>query len=85
MTRSALVTDFDESASFLGLGGFLFQVRESTLPGVIQVNGFLSSYPGHTIPAVRQRLQMGFRESHTNLRRRHSQQCLFSASMVGGR
>ncbi len=61
---------------------FRFRARDMTCPGASQVSGFLSAYPGHTMPAARHLMQTGCVPSHTRRRRRHSQQC--SCASAGG-
>ncbi|GKT94763.1 hypothetical protein Ct61P_12613 [Colletotrichum tofieldiae] len=79
-------------ASLLSVDGpFRFHVRVLTLLGASQVNGFLSSYPGHTTPFILHFEQTGRAESQTNRRRWHSQHCRLPppiavcAGVVGGR
>ena len=53
----------------------VLRARDMTWPGASQVNGFLSAYPGQTMPAVRHLAQTGCVPSQTSRRRRHSQHC----------
>lgn len=63
-------------------GLFFRRVRDITWPGANHVRGFLSAYPGHTIPAARHLLHTGWAPSHTSLRRRHSQHCCRSEGVA---
>lgn len=54
------------------------RTRDVTIPGASHRRGFLSEYPGHTIPAERHFAHVGRAASQTRRLREHSQQDFWS-------